>query len=78
MFEKELTYFIEHQKELVQKHEGKTLAIKGESIVGVYDSPLDAYLKLEENHELGKVMLQPCQKGASAYTATISIIGILA
>ncbi len=77
MFEKELTYFIEHQKDLVKKHEGKVLAIKGEEIVGVYNTPLDAYLKTQENHELGKVMLQPCQQGASAYTATISTIGIL-
>jgi len=68
MFEKELAYFIENQKDLVKKHEGKVLAIKGEEIVGVYNTPLDAYLNIEEKRELGKVMLQPCQKGASAYT----------
>lgn len=77
MFEKELTYFIENQNELVRKHEGKILAIKGEEIVGVYNTPLDAYLKTQENNQIGEVMIQPCQQGASAYTATISTIGIL-
>jgi len=77
MFEKELDYFIKNQNELVEKHEGKVLAIKGEEIVGVYDTPLDAYLKIEGNHELGKIMIQPCERGASAYTATISTVGIL-
>jgi hypothetical protein len=77
MFETELNYFIEHQSELVKKHKGKVLAIKGEQVVGVFDTPLDAYLKIEENHELGKIMIQPCENGVGAYTATVSTLGIL-
>ncbi len=76
MFEKELTYFIENQKELVKKHEGKVLAIKGEEVVGVYKTPLDAYLNLEKNSELGEVMIQPCHAGAQAYTVSIATIGL--
>ncbi len=76
MFEKELTYFIENQNDLVKKHEGKVLAIKGEKVVGVYNTPLDAYLKIEENHELGEVMIQPCQEGVKAYTVSIATIGL--
>ncbi len=76
MFEKELDYFIKNQKELVKKHEGKVLAIKGEEVVGVYKSPLDAYIHIEENHELGEVMIQPCQAGAQAYTVSIATTGL--
>lgn len=77
MFEREFAFFIKQQKNLVNKYRGKVLAIKGEKVVAVYDSPLDAYLKTDKNHELGKVMLQPCESGPSAYTATISTVGIL-
>lgn len=76
MFEKELKYFIKHQKELVRKHEGKVLTIKGDKVVGVFDSPLDAYLDLERNHELGKVMIQPCEAGQSAYTVSLANTGL--
>ena len=77
MFEKELAFFIRKQAELVKKYEGKILAIKDEEIVGVYDSTLDAYITTKKNHELGQVMLQPCLKGADAYTASISTLGMV-
>ena len=77
MYEKELAFFIKQQKELVKKHNGKTLAIKGEEVVGVYETALDAYLATKEHDELGKVMLQQCIPGSSAYTATLSTVGIV-
>ena len=72
MFEKELQYFINNQDGLVKKHSGKTLVLKGESVVGVYDSPLDAYLDAEKKYGRGSYMIQPCVEGADAYTVTIS------
>lgn len=78
MFENELNYFIKNQTELVKKYEGKVLAIKGEEVVGVYNTPLDAYLTSEKNHQLGKIMIQPCQAGVSAYTATIATVDLCA
>ena len=77
MFEKELAYFIKEQSRLVKKHEGKTLALKNEAVVGVYDTPLDAYLTVKENGQLGSVMLQVCSKGPSAYTASVATLGII-
>lgn len=72
MFEKELQYFIANQDRLVRKHRGKTLVLKDESVVGVYNSPLDAYLDAEKKYERGSYMIQPCVEGVDAYTVTIT------
>ena len=74
MFTKELQFFIQHQDELVQKYEGKTLAIKDEEVLGVYDNPLSAYLETQKEYEVGTFMIQPCEPGPSAYTVTINSI----
>lgn len=71
MFNTELDFFIDNQKELVEKHRNKVLAIKGKNILAVYDSPLDAYLDIQHKEQLGSVMLQPCLEGESAYTTSI-------
>ena len=76
MFEKELDFFINHQDELVKKHEGKILALRGEEVVGVYDDTLEAYTKSQDQFPLGEVMLQPCVSGEYAYTVSISTLGI--
>jgi len=72
MFETELNYFKAHQDELVAKHEGKTLVIRGEKVEGAYDSALQAYLEAQKHFELGTFMIQPCVSGPQAYTVTIS------
>ncbi len=72
MFEKELAFFIAHQNALVAEHQGKTLVIRGERVEGAYDSPLDAYIAAQRQFPLGTFMIQPCEPGPRAYTATIS------
>ncbi|HTL00709.1 MAG TPA: hypothetical protein VL243_00705 [Vicinamibacterales bacterium] len=71
MFDKELQFFITHQDELVAKHPGKTLLIRGESVEGAYDSPLEAYLQGQKSFPLGTFMIQPCEPGPSAYTVRL-------
>ena len=71
MFDKELTFFIANQSELVQKYEGKVLVICGDDVVGAYDSALQAYLEAQKQFEPGTFMLQPCEPGPEAYTVTI-------
>ena len=71
MFEKELTFFIANQSELVQKYAGKILVIQGNDVAGVYDSALQAYLEAQKQFALGTFMLQPCEPGPEAYTVTI-------
>ncbi|HVT60979.1 MAG TPA: hypothetical protein VHR45_21630 [Thermoanaerobaculia bacterium] len=71
-FEEELTYFIAHQAELVAKHEGRTLLLRGPEVVGVFDSPLEAYLDGKKRFAAGTFMIQPCLPGPEAYTVTLT------
>ena len=72
MLEKELKFFINNQERLVKEHRGKTLVIKDEQVVGVYESPLEAYVESMKKYEPGTFMIQPCNEGADAYTVTIT------
>ena len=74
MFDTELNYFKAHQDELVAKHGGKTLVIRGENIEGVYETALQAYLEAQKTFELGTFMIQSCAPGPEAYTVTISSV----
>jgi hypothetical protein len=71
MFAQELNFFIRNQEDLVRKYQGKALVIQGDTLRAVFDTPLEAYLHLERDHQLGKAMIQLCQPGPEAYTATI-------
>ena len=72
MFDRELQFFIANQDRLVADHLGKTLVLKGEQVVGVHDSPLEAYLEAIKRFEPGSFMIQPCAEGSDAYTVTIT------
>lgn len=76
MLTKELDFFIAHQDELVAKHRGKTLVIRGETVVGAYPSPLDAYLAGRREFPAGTFMVQPCEPGPGAYTVSLSTLGL--
>ena len=72
MFEQELEYFIANQERLVKEHGGKTLVLRGEEVVGVYDDALKAYLDATKKYDPGTFMIQPCVEGSDAYTVTIT------
>ena len=72
MFERELKYFIDNQKQLVALYAGKTLVIRGDEVVGAYDNALDAYVDAAAKYEPGSFMVQPCLEGSDAYTVTIT------
>lgn len=76
MFDTELNYFIAHQDELVAKHLGKTLVIRGENVESAYRSPLEAYLSAQKQFPVGTFMIQPCEPGPSAYTVTINSMNV--
>jgi len=42
MFDRELSFFIDHQNDLVAQYAGKILTIRGAEVVGVHDTPLVA------------------------------------
>ena len=72
MFEKELAYFKAHQDELVAKHPGKVIVLRGETVEGAYHSALEAYVDARKRFELGTFMIQPCEPGVGAYTVVIN------
>lgn len=72
MFDDELSYFKEHQEELVSRHNGRVLALQGQEVIGVYDDALTAYLETSKRHPPGSFMIQSCSPGPSAYTVTIA------
>ncbi len=78
MLRDELAYFIANQEELVAQFSGKVLVIKEQKVIGVFNTPIEAYLETQKNHELGTFMIQRCESGVGAYTATISTVGICA
>jgi len=72
MFEEELNYFIANQNDLVSKHLGKVLVIKGRKILGVYTTPLEAFQEAQKTCAAGTFMIQTCIPGPDAYTVTIT------
>ena len=72
MFKKELDFFIANQNEFVKKYRGKSLVIIGEELIGVFESPLIAYIEVQKEHPIGTFMIQPCIPGSEAYTVTIN------
>lgn len=66
----EFHYYLDHQEELVKKYNGKVLAIKGQEVIGVYNSELEAVTKTRKIHEMGTFLVQRCSPGDKDYTAT--------
>lgn len=67
---KEFDYYLKNQKQLVKKYEGKYLVIKDQTVVGDFDSELDAYAFATERYEPGSFLIQPCLPGEDSYTQT--------
>jgi hypothetical protein len=77
MFQQELEFFKANQADLVERYAGKILVIKESSVVGVYDTNIEAYDNALKEFELGSFMIQPCKAGEDAYTVTISTLGMI-
>ncbi len=60
MLDREYRYFKTHENELVERYNGKFIAIVGEEVVGVFDLELTAYQEMKEKYGLGKFLLQHC------------------
>jgi len=78
MFQEEFEFFKRNQAELVEKYVGKFLVIKGATVLGVYNTPLEALSESIKENEIGSFMIQPCKPGPEAYTVTISTSGLFA
>lgn len=70
MLEKEFKYYLNNQQELLKKYSGRTIVIKNEEVIGVFDSEVDALLETKKNHELGTFLIQKCSPGSMDITET--------
>lgn len=70
MLEREFKYYLDHQSELVELYNGKFIVIKGETIIGSYDSHGAAYNESLKSEQLGSFLIQHCTPGPDAYTQT--------
>jgi hypothetical protein len=68
--EQEFEYYLENQKELVEKYSGKYLLIKDKQVVGAYESEMEAYQDAISKYEAGSFLIQPCLPGEESYTQT--------
>ena len=67
---KEFDYYVRNQKELAHKHMGKFLVIRGEQVVDVYETELDAYRDGAKKFELGTFLIQQALPGDANITQT--------
>ena len=68
--DREFEFYLEHQSEFVAKYEGKYVVIKGDNLLGAYESELEAIEETTKDHELGTFLVQLCGPGDRYYTET--------
>ena len=66
--EKEFKYYIDHQNELINKYRGKFIVIKGCTVIGAYDSDLEAIEETSRKEESGTFLVQECEVEKDNYT----------
>lgn len=66
MLEKEYKYFERLVPELAKKYPHKFAVIKGESIIGVYDTLQDALTETAKDNELGTFIIQQCEETSAS------------
>ena len=64
----EFEYYIAHQEELVAKHRGKYVVIKGQEVLGFFDDEIRAIRETQRQHALGSFLVQKCEPGEESYT----------
>jgi hypothetical protein len=68
MLDKEYKYFKKHEAEFLQKYQGRFILIKGEEVVGDFETEVQAYQEGVNKYGLGNFMLKQCVPGADRQT----------
>jgi len=66
--EQEFQYYLDHQEEMLRQYNGKYIVIRDRTVIGSYDSELEAVQKTAETYELGTFLVQKCEPGKGSYT----------
>lgn len=59
MIKQEYEYFRSHEKELIEKYDGKVIVIKDKSVIAIYNSEKEAYFETIKTHKIGTFLIQP-------------------
>jgi hypothetical protein len=70
MLDKEFSYYLANQNELLKKYNNRFIVIMGETVVDDYDTYEQALFQSSQKHELGTFLIQECTEGEGAYTQT--------
>ncbi len=70
MLELEFKYYREHQEEFVKKYNGKVLVIKGQEVIGTFDSEIEALTETSKKHQIGTFLVHKCGSGEDNITMT--------
>jgi hypothetical protein len=65
---REFDFYLAHQAELVQKYNGRVIAIKNGEVLGAYPDQATAVSETQKQHELGTFLVQRVEPGTGAYT----------
>ncbi len=68
--QKEFTYYLVHQDELVEKYDGKFVVIKDETVLDAFDNELQAVTETMKAEKVGTFLVQFVSPGDSAYSQT--------
>jgi len=68
--QKEYDYYLAQKLELLKRYNGKVLVIKGQTVIGVFDSELEALQQTAGTHELGTFLIQKCDPTEESHTQT--------
>ena len=68
--QKEFEFYLSHQKELVEKYDGKVIVIKDGEVLAAYDDELAAVMDTQKTHELGTFLIQRVSEGEAGYSQT--------
>ena len=68
--DQEFQFYLDNQDAMVEKYDGKVVAIKDGEVLGVYDSYLDPLTETAKNHDEGTFLLQRVSEGEKDYAAT--------
>ena len=70
LLKKEFEHYIKNQNNFIKNYKGKFIVLKNKTVIGSYDSQLDAYEKTKEEHKPGTFLIQFVEKGKENYTQT--------
>jgi len=58
--QQEYEYYLAHKAEFDRQYSGKAVVIKGNTVIGVYSSRVEAVQKTQGEHESGTFLVQIC------------------